>query len=229
MLLEVCANSYQSAKNAQDAGVHRIELCQELSVGGITPSYGLLKQVVENLDIQVFVLIRPRSGNFVYSDAEFEIMKKDIQLCKDLGCEGIVSGVLNLDKTIDIKRTKELVELSKPLAFTFHRAFDEVINPEEALEQLINLGVERVLTSGQKSSAEEGLGLIKELHEIANDRIIILSGGGISPKNTLKFKAAGLKEIHASVSKKIEQEHSIFGMTQTVSDIQKIKDILNEI
>ncbi len=126
MLLEICANSYQSAKNAQEAGADRIELCQELSVGGITPSYGLLKQVVESLDISVFVLIRPRGGDFVFSDIEYKIMKSNIQLCKDFGCQGIVSGVLNADKTIDFGRTKELVQLSRPLKFTFHRAFDEV-------------------------------------------------------------------------------------------------------
>ena len=229
MLLEICANSFQSAKNAQDSGAHRIELCQELSVVGITPSYGLLKQVIENLDIQVFVLVRPRSGNFVYSDEEFETMKKDIQLCKDLGCEGIVSGVLNPDKTIDIKRTKILIQLSKPLSFTFHRAFDEVINPKEALEQLIDLGIDRVLTSGQKPSAEDGLSLLKELNEIANGRIIILAGGGISPKNTSKFKAAGLKEIHSSASVTIEQNDSLFGLPQTVSDCKKIKAILDAI
>ena len=133
MKLEICANSYRSAKNAQEAGAYRIELCQELSIGGLTPSYGLLKQVIEIIEIPIFVLIRPRGGNFVYSDVEFEIMKTDIQLCKDLGCHGIVSGVLNSDKTIDLKRTKELVELSKPLAFTFHRAFDELENAKEAL------------------------------------------------------------------------------------------------
>lgn len=105
-------------------GADRIELCQELAIGGITPSYGLLKQVLDTLDIPVFVLIRPRSGNFTYSDAEFDIMKQNIQLCKDLGASGIVSGVLNIDNTIDIERTQELVELSKPLPFTFHRAFD---------------------------------------------------------------------------------------------------------
>ncbi len=151
MKLEICTNSYQSAKNAQDAGAHRIELCQELAVGGITPSYGLLKEVIGNLKIPVFVLIRPRGGNFVYSNAEFDIMKIDIQLCKDLGCHGIVSGVLNSDKTIDLKRTKELIELSQPLPFTFHRAFDVIVNSKEALEQLIDLGVERVLTSGQET------------------------------------------------------------------------------
>ena len=229
MLLEVCANSYQSAKNAQKAGAKRIELCQELSVGGITPSYGLLKQVIENLEIKTFVLIRPRSGDFVYSNAEFEIMKNDIQICKDLGCRGIVSGVLNSDKSIDIKRTKALVELSKPLPFTFHRAFDEVANPKRALEQLIDLDVKRVLTSGQHSSAEQGLDLLKELNEIADNRIIILAGSGISADNTYQFKSIGLKEIHASASTEIPQETSLFSMSQKVSDINKIKAILNEI
>lgn len=229
MKLEICANSYQSAKNACDAGAHRIELCQELSVGGITPSYGLLKQVIEHLEIPVFVLIRPRGGNFVYSEDEFEIMKHDIELCKDLGCQGIVSGVLNADRTIDLKRTKELVELSRPLKFTFHRAFDEVVNPKEALEQLIDLGVERLLTSGQKQSAELGIDLLKELYELSNVRITILAGGGINSENVSKFKEAGLKEIHASASSQLETDDSLFSMPLTVSDPQKIKAILNVI
>ncbi|MBT8244957.1 MAG: copper homeostasis protein CutC [Winogradskyella sp.] len=229
MKLEVCANSYQSAKNAQSAQAQRIELCQELSVGGITPSYGLLKQVIKDLEIEIFVLIRPRSGDFVYTDNEFQIIKNDIKICKDLGCQGIVLGVLNHNKTIDLKRTQELVELSKPLPFTFHRAFDEVLKPKEALEQLIDLGVDRVLTSGQKSSAEEGLSLLKELNKIANGRITILAGGGVNADNASKFKTAGLQEVHASASVKIEQENSIFGMTQSVSDINKIKAILDAI
>ncbi len=229
MKLEICANSYQSAKNAQEAGAHRIELCQELSVGGITPSYGLLKQVIDNLEISVFVLIRPRAGNFVYSDAEFDIMKHDIQLCKDLGCHGIVSGILNNNKTIDIDRTRELIELSRPLPFTFHRAFDEVANPLEAFLQLIDLGVERVLTSGQQTTAESGLELLKELNIMSNDRIIILAGSGITSDNALKFKNAGLNEIHASASSLIEENNSLFSMPLTYSDPQKIKAILNAI
>lgn len=229
MLLEICANSYQSAKNAQEAGARRIELCQELSVGGITPSYGLLKQVVAHIKIPVFVLIRPRGGHFLYSDDEFEIMKQDIQLCKDLGCSGIVSGVLKENKIIDIERTKELVDLSRPLEFTFHRAFDEVLNPKEALEQLIDLGVERVLTSGQEKSAEKGLVLLKELNEISKGRITILAGSGINADNALKFKEAGLKEIHASASSKFEKDDSRFSMEITYSDSQNIKAILDAI
>ncbi len=229
MKLEICTNSYQSAKNAQEAGAHRIELCQELSAGGITPSYGLLKQVLDNLEIPVFVLIRPRGGNFAYSEIEFEIMKTDIQLCKELGCHGIVSGVLNSDKTIDLNRTKELVELSKPLAFTFHRAFDEVENAKEALGQLIDLRVERVLTSGQKASAESGIVLLQALNEISKGRITILAGSGVSAENAHKFKAIGLKEIHASASSQFEENNSLFSMPLTYSDPQKIKAILDAI
>lgn len=229
MKLEICANSYQSAKNACDAGAHRIELCQELSVGGITPSYGLLKQVTDTLSIPVFVLIRPRSGNFVYTDEEFDIMKQDIQLCKNLGCSGIVSGVLNNDHTIDIKRTQELVELSRPLQFTFHRAFDCIKNPEEALEQLIDLGIERVLTSGLQPSAEKGLNLLKKLNEQAKDRIIILAGSSINQNNAKLFKDIGLNEIHASASTTIDADKSLFSSPLTYSDPKKIKAILNEI
>ena len=229
MKLEICANSYQSAKNAQKAGAHRIELCQELSVGGITPSYGLLKQVIDNFNIPVYVLIRPRGGNFVYSDAEFEIIKHDIEVCKELGCAGIVSGVLRDYNSIDIRRTKELVDLSKPLDFTFHRAFDEVKNPKDALEQLVDLGVHRVLTSGQQKTAEVGLELLKELNDIANGRITILAGGGVNSQNALKFKQAGLKEFHASASTIIERGNSMFSAHLTVSDPQKIKAILDAI
>jgi len=229
MLLEICANSYQSAINAEEAGAHRIELCQELSVGGLTPSYGLLKQVVDALSIPVFVLIRPRSGNFSYSDAEIDIIKQDIQICKNLGCEGIVSGILNSNNTIDIKRTKEIIELAKPLKFTFHRAFDCVPNPSEALEQLIDLGIERVLTSGLETSAEKGLDLLKQLKNQANERITILAGGGISAENAIKFKKASFNEIHASASSKIGPDDALFSEPLTYSDPEKIKAILDAI
>lgn len=231
MKLEICTNSYQSAKNAQLAGAKRIELCSELSIGGITPSYGLIKQVIDELDIETFVLIRPRSGNFFYSETEFEIIKKDIQVCKELGCHGIVSGVLNKDNTINIERTQELIELSKPLPFTFHRAFDVVINPKEALEQLIDMGVDRILTSGQQPKAIDGLETLKDLKQQAKNRIIILVGSGVSSENIKAFKDAGFDEIHASASKVINVESSAyFGNTpQTVSSIVEIKAILKAI
>ncbi|WP_353776859.1 copper homeostasis protein CutC [Winogradskyella sp. 3972H.M.0a.05] len=222
MKLEVCANSYQSAKNAQEAGAQRIELCQNLVIGGITPTDELLKKAIQELDIETFVLIRPRGGDFCYSETEFNTMRNSIELCKSLGHAGIVSGVLNEDNTLDIKRTKALVELSRPLQFTFHRAFDEVPNPLETMEQLIDLGVERILTSGQEHKAEEGFKLLKELKERAKGRIIIMPGSGINPANAKLFKKAGFSEIHASASKPIDNN-------QTVSDLATIKAILDEI
>ncbi|MDT0557746.1 copper homeostasis protein CutC [Ichthyenterobacterium sp. W332] len=221
MLFEVCTPNYQSAKNAQEAGAHRIELCKELDVGGLTPSLDLLKRVSGELSIKTFILIRPRAGDFVYNDQEFEEMKNDIKTCKELGFDGIVSGLLNPDNTIDLIRTRALVELARPLEVTFHRAFDEVINPTEALEQLINLGVERVLTSGQKPKAEEGLSLLKTLKDKTQNKIIIVPGSGINPKNASIFKEAGFKEIHASASKEINGE--------ITSDLNTIKAILDNL
>ncbi|MDB2684519.1 copper homeostasis protein CutC [Flavobacteriaceae bacterium] len=231
MILEICANSYQSAVNANIAGAHRIELCSEISVGGTTPSYGLLKKVMADIDIPVHVLIRPRSGNFTYSGKEVDIMKENIRLCKDLGCAGIVSGVLHEDNSIDIKRTSELIELSKPMSFTFHRAFDVVFKPKEALLQLLNLGVDRLLTSGQEEKAEDGIDLLIELQKMAKNKITILPGSGINSKNCIHFKNTGFTEIHSSASKIISgNSHSYFGNTpQIVSDINSIKNILDSL
>lgn len=235
MLLEICANSYRSAIHAESAGANRIELCSELAIGGITPSFGLIKKVTETLKIPVFVLIRPRSGNFTYSDDEFEIMKYNILQCKALGCSGIVSGVLNKDNTIDIERTKELIGLAKPLPFTFHRAFDWVKNPLEAMEQLIDLGVDRVLTSGQETSAQKGIELLKQLKEKAQNSMTILPGSGINANNALLFKEAGFKEIHCSattlnqviVTPKISMNSTSFfdERFEAYSDVEKISKI----
>ncbi|MGZ0017910.1 copper homeostasis protein CutC [Yeosuana sp. AK3] len=239
MKLEICASNYQSAVNALEARAHRIELCESLEVGGLTPSYSLVKQVLETLQIPVFVLIRPRSGNFTYSQDEFKSMTNDIQWCKNLGCAGIVSGVLNADNMIDMDRTKELVERSKPLAFTFHRAFDCTPNPFEALETLMDLGVDRILTSGQEASAEKGLDLLKKLQENANNKLIILPGSGINYNNAVSFKNSGFKEIHASATtlKQVDElpkisilNHKFFDETkEVISDITHIKGILKAI
>jgi len=231
MVLEICANSYKSAINAEKAGAHRIELCSELSIGGITPSYGLLKKVMHSLSIPVQVLIRPRSGGFSYSKAEFEIMKENILQCKALGCAGIVSGVLHKDNTIDLERTKELIKLSSPMSFTFHRAFDVVSKPKESLVELIKIGVDRLLTSGQKDKAEDGTELLIELQKTAQNKLIILPGSGINLENCMLFKNAGFTEIHTSASKEIKgNSYSYFGNTpQTVSDIETIKKILDTI
>ena len=228
MKLEICANSLQSALNAQKADADRIELCSELSVGGVTPSLGLLKAVKEKVAIPVHVLIRPRSGNFNYSDDEFEQMKLDIQLCKDLGFAGIVSGVLQEDESIDTKRTQELIEISKPLSFTFHRAFDCVPNPEEALKKLMQLKADRILTSGQKDKAIDGLELLKLLERKSKDQLIILPGSGIRPENAAVFKEAGFEEIHTSASVFVDNKLPFFDTTeQTVSDPETISKIIS--
>ena len=167
MIIEVCAESYESAINAELGGADRIELCKDLHLDGLTPDFEIAKKTINTLKIPVFILIRPREGDFVYSNEELELMKQHIVKFKEMGCKGIVSGVLKSDNTIDLIRTKELIELSKPIDFTFHRAFDKIINPFNGMEQLINIGANRILTSGQKETAVEGIELIKKLNQSA--------------------------------------------------------------
>jgi len=196
MLVEVCANSLESALNAEKAGADRIELCSELGVGGVTPSVGLITLVKKELNIPVHVLIRPRGGHFTYSDAEFEVMKADILACKELGVEGIVSGILMDDFSVDMERTQALVDLAKPMHFTFHRAFDWVAEPLEAIKQLEDLGVQTILTSGGETSAEKGVNHLDVWQKQTS--LTIMAGGGVSPKNASKFKDIGLRAIHCS-------------------------------
>ncbi|RIV35403.1 copper homeostasis protein CutC [Flagellimonas lutimaris] len=196
MLVEVCANSLESALNAEKAGADRIELCSELGVGGVTPSVGLITLVKKELNIPVHVLIRPRGGHFTYSDAEFEVMKADILACKELGVEGIVSGILMDDFSVDMERTQALVDLAKPMHFTFHRAFDWVAEPLEAIKQLEDLGVQTILTSGGETSAEKGVNHLDAWQKQTS--LTIMAGGGVSPKNASKFKDIGLRAIHCS-------------------------------
>lgn len=196
MLVEVCANSLQSAINAKEAGADRIELCSELGVGGITPSYGLIQLTREKLSLPIHVLIRPRSGHFTYSPTEFEVMQRDIAICKSIGVHGIVSGVLSSDAQLDVARTQLLVELAKPLHFTFHRAFDWVPYPERTLEQLQTIGVATVLTSGQRHRAVESVETLKQWQQSTS--MAIMAGGGIGPENALEFKKAGLQALHLS-------------------------------
>ena len=196
MIIEVCAESYEYAVKAEKAGADRVELCKDLYLDGLTPDYESAKRTIDSLNIPVFILIRPRKGDFIYSDEEFGLMKQDIVKFKEMGCKGIVSGVLNDDNSIDIERTKELVELSRPLEFTFHRAFDLVSDPFEEIENLIEIGVTRILTSGQKHKAIEGLELLEEFKNISKNRILIMPGSGISNMNFMRFNS--FNEIHGS-------------------------------
>ena len=201
MNIELCSYSYAYAVKAEKAGSDRIELCKDLHLDGLTPDLEIAKKTINKLNIPVFILIRPREGDFNYSNEEYELMKVDIEKFKEMGCKGIVSGVLNEDETIDLERTKELVELSRPLEFTFHRAFDIVQDPFKEIENLIDIGVNRLLTSGQKDKAIDGLDLLNELKEKTNNKIVIMPGSGITIDNFKKFNS--FEEIHGSFTKEL--------------------------
>lgn len=214
--IEICCDSYRSAMNAEEGGADRIELCDNLEMGGTTPSYGLIKQVMRNIKIPVHVLIRPRPGNFVYDEDEMAIMLEDIHICKDLGVNGVVVGILKDNLTVDLPRTKSLVDAAKPLTATFHRAFDDVTgNLNLALEDVINTGCTRLLTCGGRGfeNAEQGRENLRKLNDKAEGRIKIMPGAGIRPENVATIvKDAEVKEIHASVTEKVEDKHeSRFG------------------
>lgn len=197
MLVEVCANSLESALVAERAGADRIELCSELAVGGLTPSYGLLKAVKEQVSIPVHVLIRPRSGDFTYSDDEFTMMMTDIALCKELGFDGIVSGVLMKDFTLDVERTRKLKLAADDLKFTFHRAFDWVVDPFKTLKQLEHIHVNYILSSGQQKSAYLGIDLLASLNN-QSVTVQIMPGSGINSENVAMFKENGFNAVHLS-------------------------------
>lgn len=199
MLLEICVFNTATALAAEKAGADRIELCENYANGGTTPSYGYLKTVREQISIPVFPMIRPRGGDYFHSADEIRIIRKDILLCKELGFEGVVFGLLNQDGTIDRENTARLTEAAYPLEVTFHRAFDRCKDPLEALETIITCGCNRILTSGQEPKVMEGLALVKQLVEQANDRIIIMPGSGLNSSNVATIiQTAGVTEVHTS-------------------------------
>jgi len=200
-LLEMSVETLDAAIAAVRGGADRIELCEDLSVGGVTPNLDLIKASHEQIRVPIFVMIRPRGGNFCYSAAEFHQMKEKIELAKKAGMDGVVLGILTSKSRVDIEGTKELVHLAKPLPTTFHRAFDELADLTEGLEDVIAAGVTRVLTSGGKATAEEGSAEIERLLEQARDRIVILPGGGIRPANLSKIvRATRAAEFHSGLS-----------------------------
>ena len=184
---------------AQSAGAHRIELCDSPGEGGTTPSYGFIRAAREKLSIDLYPIIRPRGGDFLYSADEFEIMKTDLRRCKELGCDGVVIGILNANGTVDKERCSQLVELAYPLGVTFHRAFDRTGDAFKAMEDIIETGCERILTSGQKPKALDGAEMIAALIEKAADRIIIMPGSGLRSDNiTAIAEKTGAVEFHSS-------------------------------
>jgi len=239
--LEVCANSVTSALAAQDGGAVRVELCENLYEGGTTPSYGEIALARKLLHIKLYVLIRPRGGDFLYSDLEFEVMLADVKYCVEAGCDGIVVGVLDADGAVDKARCAELIGLAKRagLGVTFHRAFDVCADMYQAMEDVIELGCERILTSGGKSMAMEGANTIAHLVEKAAGRIKIMPGSGVSEKNVHDLvNFTKVDEVHSSARIRVpskmnyKNDHILMGSdysdeyTIDVTGIERVREIL---
>lgn len=199
-IIEIASSDFPTTHSAVEGGADRIELCSNLGEGGTTPSYGLIKKCRETFNVLLFPIIRPRGGDFLYTAEEFDIMFHDVKLCRNLGCDGVVIGLLNPDGTIDIKRTSILTDAAYPMEVTFHRAFDRCRDPFEAMEQLIEAGCNRILTSGQVPSAIDGIELIAKLNQKAGGRIIIMPGSGVRKENIkMLAQKTGCTEFHSSL------------------------------
>ena len=220
MHVEICCNSIISARNAKAGGANRIELCQALGEGGTTPSAAAIEYCVKELNMQTRVLIRPRGGNFVYDNDEMRVILRDIELAKRLGAHAVVVGFLTADGDIDTKNTRRAVEAADGMGITFHRAFDECRNPKEALEQIIDCGCHKLLTSGCKATAWEGREMLKKLLSQAGRRIGIIGASGITVDNVHQLVLeTGLYEVHASL------KHTVDGLTCTAID--QVREFMN--
>jgi copper homeostasis protein len=199
MVVEVVVYNFESAMKAQEGGADRIELCDNPAEGGTTPSAGMIELVRQNLSIDVYVMIRPRGGDFSYSNYEFHMMKRDLSHCQRYSVDGVVLGILNSDGTLDKKRCQELIQRARPLKVTCHRAFDMTRDPFEALEDCIEVGFDRILTSGLQRQAINGAGLIGQLLKKANGRIALMAGSGVNEETVeATVRQSGVREIHFS-------------------------------
>lgn len=219
--LEICSFDLQSALIAQQAGAHRVELCAGPEEGGLTPGPGVIEAARERLTIELYPIIRPRGGDFLYSAEEFAIMLKEVDFCKQTGCDGVVFGILNGDGTVDRKRCALLVERAYPLGVTFHRAFDWAINPFEAMEDIIEIGCERILTSGQRPTAVEGETLLNELIRQSEERIIIMPGSGVRSSNIAGLKSkTDAREFHSSA--RIKMASAMEYVNAAMKEVQSV-------
>jgi copper homeostasis protein len=238
ILLEVCADSLENALVAQSAGADRIEFCAGLPEGGVTPSPTQIQMAREQLSIKLYVLIRPRGGDFLYNEREFEIIQSDIHFCGENRCDGVVIGILNPDGTVDMKRCRKLIQIARQYAMgvTFHRAFDRSNDLFKALEDVISLGCERILTSGGYDTAIEGAEVIRQLIEKADNRIVIMPGSGVTPENADELiRKTGLKELHGTFRSRFPSKmqyknpklsHSEEEYTLQLTDKKKVKAIM---
>ncbi|MEP7232727.1 MAG: copper homeostasis protein CutC [Ginsengibacter sp.] len=222
MKLEIIGFNIESCIAAQRAGAHRIELCDNPIEGGTTPSCGFIKEARKALQIDLYVMIRPRGGDFLYNEAEYEMMKADIEMCKKLGCDGVVLGILTPEGKVDKEKCKTLTGHAYPLGVTFHRAFDRTANAMEAMEDIIEIGCERILTSGLQPKAFEGQELIKQLIIQADERIIIMPGSGVTSGNIVSLaESTGAKEFHGSAGfyKASEMKYANSAMNEQLQHI----------
>lgn len=200
MQVEICVDSVESAIAAERGGADRVELCSDLLEGGVTPSAGLVSLVRQRIGIGLFVMIRPRGGDFCYTDLEFEIMQQDILQARTMGSDGIILGVLDPTARVDVQRTQQLVELAAPLPVTFHRAIDMTPDPRAALDDVLKTGAARVLTSGGAAKVTEGLSMVASMVKTAKDRIAVMAGGGVTPETVVSIaEATEVTEFHASL------------------------------
>lgn len=200
MIKEACVESLIDAIEAEKRGADRIELCDNLSQGGTTPSYGTIKLALSTLKIPVFPIIRPRGGDFYYTPDEIEVIKEDIKVCKSLGAKGVVLGILTADKKIDFKTLAEFMELAKPMEVTFHKAIDELEDPTLVIDELINIGVKRILSSGTKPTALEGKDMLNKMIEKAGDRLTIVVAGKVTKENLPEISSLiPSKEYHGKI------------------------------
>lgn len=200
-IIEIATSDFTTTASAIEGGADRIELCAALSEGGTTQSYATIRKCREEFpNVDLFPIIRPRGGDFLYTKHEFDVMLQDIKLCRELGCNGVVIGLLNMDGTIDMIRTEQLIRSAYPMEVTFHRAFDRCVDPFTALEELITIGCQRILTSGQQKTAPEGVELIKDLNDAADGRILVMPGSGVRKENIkMLAEKTGCTEFHSSL------------------------------
>lgn len=223
--IEICCFNVQSVLIAEQAGADRVELCANYLEGGVTPSFATIKLAKERSNIAIHVIVRPRGGDFYYSDVEFDVVKQDVMMCKEMGIDGVVLGFLTPDGHVDIQKCIEISELASPMSINFHRAFDKVIDPFIALTDIINLGFDRILSSGLKPKVTQGIDILKELLDKANDQIIIMPGSGINANNIASIhKKLNAQEYHLTAKRFISSKMQFNNPEVQFSDHPELND-----